>query len=657
MKQTFFKNLTIGLALFLGVVFIGNSVMAATAGIPITVPSATTTGYMLVSDTNGRYIATTTNPAHFGSIYATSTTDTSIFKGNIQIDGTCTGCGGVSGGFAGMLAGFTGATTIAPTSTPTASHYLATSTSETSVFSGNFTLTGTPTFSQLGTDMLTATNGSNVLVSTSTPTAAIYLATSTTATSTLPNLKVTNLQVTGFFQDGTLNGIIEEVDGVVGTVTVSSPLNYAGTTLSLGTVGYAFGGTGSTTAPISELIYGGATAYQSTATTSLTATSPLSLSQPISVIGSAASALSISVAGDWTGTLDTLEAASFLRSDASDSYTSGTLTFDSGTSLDLNTTTLTIADTGIAFDGASTDFAFTGNWTVNTDDLVVVKSSGNVGIGTTGPTGLLHLSTGSNSINTFSIDVAATGNYPVIALTKSRGTIAVPTAVVTGDVLHVFSVQGYDVNSFVEAAQIKVGTEGTIADGQVPGYMAFYTHPDSTSAIAERMRINAAGNVGIGTTSPVNILSVEQGTETGSFSVWNTGSSTPSFLINGVNGNGRVGIGSSTPVSQLSIKGGVTVEPNFVNSSTMALDWNESTNFATSTNANKTVTFSNVRVGQTIRIAFTNASSTALTFTWPAAVTWGDTGAPTSDAVSGGTDIFTFWAATSTESIHGRFAD
>lgn len=40
------------------------------------------------------------------------------------------------------------------------------------------------------------------------------------------------------------------------------------------------------------------------ATSSLTATSPLSLSQPVSVIGSSASALSLSTAGDWTGTID-----------------------------------------------------------------------------------------------------------------------------------------------------------------------------------------------------------------------------------------------------------------------------------------------------------------------------------------------------------------
>lgn len=47
------------------------------------------------------------------------------------------------------------------------------------------------------------------------------------------------------------------------------------------------------------------------ATTSLTASAPLSLSQPISVIGASASALSLSTAGDWTGTLDGLNASDF----------------------------------------------------------------------------------------------------------------------------------------------------------------------------------------------------------------------------------------------------------------------------------------------------------------------------------------------------------
>ena len=72
-----------------------------------------------------------------------------------------------------------------------------------------------------------------------------------------------------------------------------------------GTLAVGRGGTGLTTFTSSQLIYGNGTERLiKCSTTSLTATSPLSLSQPISVIGSSASALTISVAGDWTGTID-----------------------------------------------------------------------------------------------------------------------------------------------------------------------------------------------------------------------------------------------------------------------------------------------------------------------------------------------------------------
>jgi hypothetical protein len=52
----------------------------------------------------------------------------------------------------------------------------------------------------------------------------------------------------------------------------------------------------------------GRTTIGSVATTSLTATSPLSLSQPIAVLGTAPSALSISTAGAWSGTAGSLAA-------------------------------------------------------------------------------------------------------------------------------------------------------------------------------------------------------------------------------------------------------------------------------------------------------------------------------------------------------------
>lgn len=90
-------------------------------------------------------------------------------------------------------------------------------------------------------------------------------------------------------------------------------------------------------------------------------------------------------------TLDSIDSTSFLFSDASDSYTAGTLTFDAGTTLDLNTTTLLIADTDIAFDGATTAFTFTGDWGANTNQLTLLKTSGFFGIASATPRALLSV--------------------------------------------------------------------------------------------------------------------------------------------------------------------------------------------------------------------------------------------------------------------------
>ncbi|MBI4135086.1 MAG: hypothetical protein HY471_03210 [Candidatus Sungbacteria bacterium] len=65
--------------------------------------------------------------------------------------------------------------------------------------------------------------------------------------------------------------------------------------------------------------------------------------------------------------------------------------------------------------------------------------------------------------------------------------------------------------------------------------------------------VKDGGNVGVGTTSPFGLLSVEQGTETASLWVGNTGSSTPSLVVQGVNGNGNVGVGVALPSAALHV--------------------------------------------------------------------------------------------------------
>ncbi|RKY43190.1 MAG: hypothetical protein DRP80_05855, partial [Candidatus Omnitrophota bacterium] len=89
-------------------------------------------------------------------------------------------------------------------------------------------------------------------------------------------------------------------------------------------------------------------------------------------------------------TLDTLDSTQFLRSDTSDNYTSGTLTFDTGTILDIKGD-LVISDTDITLDGANTNFTSSGNFSVNTNSLFI-EASGNVGIGTTSPLYRLDIS-------------------------------------------------------------------------------------------------------------------------------------------------------------------------------------------------------------------------------------------------------------------------
>ena len=81
--------------------------------------------------------------------------------------------------------------------------------------------------------------------------------------------------------------------------------------------------------------------------------------------------------------------------------------------------------------------------------------------------------------------------------------------ITTGDALGTIRGYGHDGTDLTtEGARIQFVSEGTIATDRIPGHIAFLTHPDSTSAIAERMRIDSTGNVGIGTTGPLAKLDV-----------------------------------------------------------------------------------------------------------------------------------------------------
>ena len=88
-------------------------------------------------------------------------------------------------------------------------------------------------------------------------------------------------------------------------------------------------------------------------------------------------------------TLDGIDSASFLRADAASTLTVGnTLTTEGALNVDGE---ITVADTTVVFDGASTDLSFTGNLTINSNDIFVRNSDGYTGIGTTNPGSALEV--------------------------------------------------------------------------------------------------------------------------------------------------------------------------------------------------------------------------------------------------------------------------
>lgn len=97
------------------------------------------------------------------------------------------------------------------------------------------------------------------------------------------------------------------------TVNIGSNLTFSGGTLSATGGGSGSGTVSTSTVPsVGQLPYWTSNGFPSllgsVATTSLTATSPLSLSNPISVIGGSASALTINTSGAWTGNAGTATA-------------------------------------------------------------------------------------------------------------------------------------------------------------------------------------------------------------------------------------------------------------------------------------------------------------------------------------------------------------
>jgi hypothetical protein len=110
---------------------------------------------------------------------------------------------------------------------------------------------------------------------------------------------------------------------------------------------------------------------------------------------------------------------------------------------------------------------------------------------------------------------AGTGNYyPLIDIQKSAGTTdGSMTALSSGDGIGAIAFRGSDGTNFKNSVILTALVDGTVASNQVPGALRIET-ASSSGTVTERMRIDSAGNVGIGMSSPAGRLTLQYDSST-----------------------------------------------------------------------------------------------------------------------------------------------
>jgi hypothetical protein len=100
------------------------------------------------------------------------------------------------------------------------------------------------------------------------------------------------------------------------------------------------------------------------------------------------------------------------------------------------------------------------------------------------------------------------GSGTNLIFSKGRGTYASPTAVASGDAMGTMDFRAYGGTTSRTLSQIIGAVDTYTSDTDISSYLTFGTSPSGSAASTERMRIDSSGNLGIGTTSPSNTLTV-----------------------------------------------------------------------------------------------------------------------------------------------------
>jgi hypothetical protein len=131
----------------------------------------------------------------------------------------------------------------------------------------------------------------------------------------------------------------------------------------------------------------------------------------------------------------------------------------------------------------------------------VINASGTVVIGDTTSQSASYRfqSVGTNGGDILTQRWAATTGGCFIRAQKSRGAAVGTRGIVSsGDTISTLSFDGDDGTDFVQAALIIAAVDGTPGTNDMPGRLTFSTTADGASSSTERMRIDSAGQIGIG---------------------------------------------------------------------------------------------------------------------------------------------------------------
>ena len=161
------------------------------------------------------------------------------------------------------------------------------------------------------------------------------------------------------------------------------------------------------------------------------------------------------------------------------------------------------------------------------------------------------------SVSRFSAD----NDRPRFTFIKSRAaSVGTNTIVQSGDSLGEINFLGADGSGstgYPIAAQIASFVDGSPGSSDMPGRLTFSTTADGASSPTERMRIDNAGDVGIGTTNPTARLNVVDATSQDAVRITQTGSGNALVVEDSANpdstpfvvdGGGRVYQGMTGPI-------------------------------------------------------------------------------------------------------------